>query len=258
MARACIILICLFCCVTCTEENTYISNPDSTVRLSGSMRAWVCGIGPIWEYPDNPRPFVEAAAYKPKFEIFYANGFKDSFTIDDNSQYSRYIGPGPFTLVMSNSYSWPPDTLHMSLEKDSVLDFDVLFQVVDPETLIVTLSSIWSLDTARPRREWETIARLSGAIGGGLKMPSSGPIMEWRTVTESGGKFYIRWTIPVSAPRFNVIRVYDLAVAAIAADSARFGKLSVWANGFYLCMGPEGSAKLAPGITLVDKGKVRP
>lgn len=255
MARLLYILISLILLISCTEENKYITSGVKPAQISGTVRAWTCGIGEPYADSTNPMPFADVTQYKPEFKILYANGTRDSFTIDGDSRFSRYVGPGVFTLIMTNSYSWPPDTLQMSLEGDSTISFNVLRRVLDPDTLIVTLSSVWSLDTARPRREWETIGKLSEAIGGGLKMPSSEPIMAWRTVSESGGEFHLRWTIPVAAPHYNVSRIYDLAIATIAADSVRFGNLSVWANGFYDCGIPIATAKIEDDVTEIAEGR---
>jgi hypothetical protein len=249
MARPFIILFCVLICVTCTEENTYITNETKPTEISGTVWAWSCGIGEPYADSNNPRPFTDVAQYKPEFKILYANGTRDSFTLDDNSQFRRFVGPGQFTLVMSNRYSWPPDTLLMSLEGDSIIDFHILRRVLEPDTLIVTLSSIWSLDTARPIRDLETIGLLYGVRTNFATFPS-----HLRTVTQSGGKFHRIWRLPLWNTTLNMVLVYELAVAAIAADPVRLGQASVWANGFYECTSASNLAKIAPHTGMFENG----
>lgn len=198
--------------------------------------AWQCGVGDINNNTTETR-FSVATGEAARLSILYSNGWTDSFTTDDSSQFQRLVTAGLHKIVVSTQYTWPPDTFQFYIESDTTVELNLVYRVLDPDTLLFTFSYESSQDSLGAREEWNLLRILNGQLGGAIDTWGHIPRLEWRSVYVSLSRIYVHYGIPLSGRGANhVVVVADSAATSIAADPRLSPWLSVYPKGIYFCL----------------------
>lgn len=181
--------------------------------------------------------FTVATGDAAELTILYANGWADKFSTDDSSQFQRLVTPGLHKLVVSTRYTWPPDTFQFYVENDTTVELDIVYRVLDLDTLVFTFRYESSQDSLGAQEEWNLLRILNGQLGVVIDTRGFSPRLDWRSIYVSLSRIYVHYRIPLSRSDVNhVVVVWDSATKTIAADSRFSPWLSVHPKGLYVCL----------------------
>lgn len=244
--------------LSCTEERTIICPVETeTVHLQGVLYGWRCGVGDAWNNPwtKAERLFSSFAGESASITLIRDNGFTTWFETDDSSRFDRYVSAGSYKLVIETGYSWPPDTIlniHLT-PGDTLLELDIVYDVLDPERISFYFFYPTINDTASIQQEFNAVLKLNVAariigIPGPLNVHRTMPmdqLLAYRSfwIPYGSASYYVIYELPIIrlyqgyTEGWNVIQAYEALHYQLHADtSGVFANLSIAPRGFYACL----------------------
>jgi hypothetical protein len=241
----------------CTEKNYTVNQcPSETVHIKGTVYAWHCSIGDIWNNDPNPeRNRFSLNTGEPAIVTFIRdNGFVTTIETDDSSDFVLYLSAGPHKIAVETGYTYPPDTFYnVQLRPgDTTLPLNIIYQVDDP--LYITNVFWYSTinDTQSAQAEWEMLLELnrrtqvSGKSFPALDISWNASPSEYRQVDQSPytRTVFTRYVLPVRRDyqgylkQWNVIEACNLLLDLIGQDTTGlvYPEFGLYPTGIYGCL----------------------
>ncbi len=211
------------CCLfACSDNTTIVSNVDfgDPVRVSGEVRAWRCGIRDGWNNNGDLR-FGVATKDTATIIISYPNGWKDTAYTDTLSRFERVVSKGLHQLIVETRYSWP-DTFQIYFDQDTVVNLDIVYDVLDASRVGVTFPYPIPSETLSVKQEWEILKRLNSKLQYKLSVPPEVPQDVDRSSRRLEYMAYriVSYRIPVASRRIHTLDVWREGSNILAADSS--------------------------------------
>jgi len=255
----CSLVLALVIALSCTEERTTICPLETEiVRFEGVLYGWRCGVGDCLNNPPTKAQlrFGSFTGESASITLIRDNGFTTWFKTDDSSRFVRYVSAGSYKLVIETGYTWPGDTVpnvHLA-PGDTVLELNIVYDVVDPDTISFDFFYPSIDDTVGIEQEFQAVLKLNEAariVG----MP--GPLQVYRSMSPEefsvnrsfwipygSSSYYVVYGLPITREGYhgypvgwNVVQAYWAIHDAAEADTTgRFDNLSIWPKGAYACL----------------------
>jgi hypothetical protein len=237
--------------VSCTDEETYITNIGSTdvVRIRGVVKAWRCGVGDIFNNPYGGYYFSAETEEPAKVTLIRDNGFSSWVETDDSSSFRMVLSEGAHIAIVETGYTRPDTFYNLQLwAGDTNLVLDITFDILDPELLDFNFFYKNPSDTLGMNKEWEIVWDVNRevAVAG---MPY--PLDIWgytdpdtlRSMHQfHSGAVSVNYTIRIRRYHYNVhcyhiLDVLDSIGNLIDTDTTgRFEYLSCYSHYAYICL----------------------
>lgn len=253
----CLIMV-LLVGLSCTEERTVVRPIDTeAVHLEGVLYGWFCGVGDLWNNPPSrsARLFSSFTRESASITLIRDNGFTSWFETDDSSRFLRYVSAGSYKMVIETGYSWPPDTIlniHLT-PGDTVLELDIVYDVMDPDTLTFYFFYPTIDDTLGIKHEFQTVLKLDESV---IPLTIAGPLPIWRSMPMDrfnayrsfwqpsfNDDYYVVYNFPVVREYqgygkcWNVMQAYEALQEQLEADTTgTYSNLSFGPKGVYPCL----------------------
>jgi hypothetical protein len=192
--------------LSCTKEKIVeVSAEPPTVTVTGKVCAWYCAVG---DYLNNSGPEHRYTVNTglPATVKFVRNETCCTFSgqTDDSSQYVAKPEVGDYFAVVETYHAHPDTIMGISLTKDTVIDFDVVYEMAVGDTVYITYSYGTADDSAGYAAEWYYVDMFNTWIGDMLDLPNTERVF----ITLLDPNLFVEYHIPVK-PEYAAWQVWD-------------------------------------------------
>jgi hypothetical protein len=213
------VLSAIICFNSCSDKTTVIQNiyPADQVTMTGDLLAWRCGVGDPINNAYLDHRFGVYTKDTARITIVYSNGWCDTVYTDTLSHFERVVSKGLHQFIVETRYT-SPDTFQVFLDRDTVVDLNIVYKTLEPSLVIVMFYyGSWD-DTLGISGEWNVLQRLNSRLDYALELPPQLPQDLHRYIWQS--MTWIQYGIPVTIRSANIFQLERRTQAILAADTA--------------------------------------
>lgn len=149
--------------LSCADETVKSSQSRPSVRVTGEVLAWYCGVRDGWNPTPEPR-YTVATGEPALVKFIRTDGLTVEVKTDESSSLNASIEKGSYMLVLQIGHAYPDTLPSVTITGDTTIELNAVYDFLASDTIDLSFYYRSTADSLGEAEEYMWLERLANEM----------------------------------------------------------------------------------------------